>query len=42
LNAALNYININGRFQQRNPENIFIPFEDSKSLRSFGDEMYIN
>lgn len=42
LNTALNYININGRFQQRNPEKIFIPFEDSKSLRSFGDEMYIN
>lgn len=42
LNATLNYININGRFQQRNPEKIFIPFEDSKSLRLFGDEMYIN
>lgn len=42
LNATLNYININGRFQQRNPEKIFTPFEDSKSLRLFGDEMYIN
>ena len=42
LNATLNYININGRFSQRNPEKIFTHFEDSKSLRSFGDEMYIN
>jgi C-terminal processing protease CtpA/Prc len=42
LNATLNYININGRFSQRNPEKIFTHFEDSKSLRPFGDEMYIN
>lgn len=42
LNATLNYININGRFLQRNPEKIFTHFEDSKSLRLFGDEMYIN
>lgn len=42
LNGTLNYININGRFLQRNPEKIFTHFEDSKSLRSFGDEMYIN
>ncbi len=41
LNATLNYININGRFQQRNPQITFNFFEDSKSLRSFGDEMYI-
>ena len=42
LNAALNYININGRFQQRLPAQLFNHFEDSKSMRLFGDEMYLN
>lgn len=42
LNLTLNYININGRFQQRIPDQIFNQFEDSKSMRLFGDEMYLN
>lgn len=41
LSATLNYININGRFQQRIPEKTFTHFEDSKSMRLFGDEMYL-
>lgn len=42
LSATLNYININGRFKQRIPEIIFTHFEDSKSMRLFGDEMYLD
>lgn len=41
LNTALNYINVNGRFQQSVPEKVFQHFEDSKSLRLFGDAMYL-
>ncbi|MCK6607087.1 MAG: S41 family peptidase [Flavobacterium sp.] len=41
LNATINYINLNGRFQQSLPEKIFNHFEDSKSMRLFGDEMYL-
>ena len=41
LNTALNYINVNGRFQQSVPEKVFHYFEDSKSLRLFGDAMYL-
>lgn len=42
LNTALNYININGKFQQIKPAKQFEHFEDSKSMRLFGDEMYLN
>lgn len=42
LNATLNYININGRFQQRAPAQLFNHFEDSKSMRLFGTEMYLD
>ncbi|WP_291138715.1 S41 family peptidase [Flavobacterium sp. UBA7663] len=41
LNTTINYINLNGRFQQSVPEKIFNHFEDSKSMRLFGDEMYL-
>jgi hypothetical protein len=41
LSTTLNYINTNGRLQQRIPEKIFMQFEDSKSMRLFGDEMYL-
>lgn len=41
LNTAINYINLNGRFMQRNPVQEFIHFEDSKSMRLLGNEMYL-
>jgi len=41
LSATINYISVNGRFQQRVPHKTFDHFEDSKSLRLFGDEMYL-
>ena len=41
LSTTLNYINTNGRLYQRNPERVFNYFEDSKSMRLFGDEMYL-
>lgn len=41
LNTALNYIDLNGRIMQRIPAIEFNHFEDSKSLRLFGNEMYL-
>ena len=41
LNAALQYISVNGRTAAKKPEIIFDYFEDSKSMRQFGDEMYL-
>ena len=42
LNTALNYINTNGRTSQRIPNIVFNHFEDCKSMRLFGDEMYLD
>lgn len=41
LNTALNYIQTNGRIRIVQPDKIFQHFEDSKSMRLFGTEMYL-
>ena len=41
LNTALNYILTNGRIRIHEPEKTFQHFEDSKSMRRFGTEMYL-
>jgi carboxyl-terminal processing protease len=41
LNTALNYIQANGRIRILQPDKIFQHFEDSKSMRLFGTEMYL-
>ena len=41
LNTALNYIQTNGRIRILQPDKIFQHFEDSKSMRLFGTEMYL-
>lgn len=41
LDTALNYVDANGRFYIRQPEKTFEHFEDVKSMRQFGNEMYL-
>ena len=41
LNTALSYILTNGRIRIHEPEKTFQHFEDSKSMRRFGTEMYL-
>ncbi|VXC07319.1 Peptidase S41 [Flavobacterium sp. 9AF] len=42
LQTALNYVDTNGRFSIPQPEYRFEHFEDVKSIRPFGTEMYID
>lgn len=41
LSVALNYINVNGRFMQIQPLRRFSYFSDSKSMRPFGNELFL-
>jgi len=41
LNTALNYIQTNGRIRVVQPDKNFQHFEDNKSMRLFGTEMYL-
>lgn len=42
LSSMIGFITNNGRMMAPKPDKEFVPFQDSKSMRAFGDEMYLD